>query len=77
MLSGHLRTLERTHQVLRQPYRVEPAVHAASPPVHAASLRPLTRVKISGTLDLPGDIRDEMVEHARTDVPYENYGLLA
>ncbi|MEE8602715.1 Mov34/MPN/PAD-1 family protein [Euzebya tangerina] len=32
---------------------------------------------MSGRLDLPGDIRDEMLIHARSDVPYETCGLLA
>ena len=37
----------------------------------------MTRVEIRGTVDLPARIRDEMVEHARSDVPYETCGLLA
>ncbi|CAN5230635.1 M67 family metallopeptidase [soil metagenome] len=37
----------------------------------------MTTVPLQGTFDLPAHIRDEIVAHARTDVPYETCGLLA
>ena len=37
----------------------------------------MTTVTFEGAIDLPGSILDEMVAHARTDVPYETCGLLA
>lgn len=37
----------------------------------------MTRVEMNGTLDLPGSIREEIVDHARSDVPFETCGLLA
>jgi proteasome lid subunit RPN8/RPN11 len=37
----------------------------------------MTSVPLRGSLDLPSRIRDEIVSHARSDVPYETCGLLA
>lgn len=36
----------------------------------------MTTVPIQGSLDLPAAIRDQMLDHARSDVPYETCGLL-
>jgi [CysO sulfur-carrier protein]-S-L-cysteine hydrolase len=37
----------------------------------------MTRAEISGRLDLPRDVYDAIVEHARSDFPFEVCGLLA
>jgi [CysO sulfur-carrier protein]-S-L-cysteine hydrolase len=37
----------------------------------------MTTATMRGTLDLPARIRDEIVAHARSDVPFETCGLLA
>lgn len=37
----------------------------------------MTTAQVQGTFDLPTHIRDEIVAHARSDVPYETCGLLA
>lgn len=36
----------------------------------------MTRAEIRGTFDLPADTYAEMIEHARSDVPFETCGLL-
>ncbi len=37
----------------------------------------MTTAPIAGTLDLPRHLYDEIVEHARSDAPFETCGLLA
>lgn len=37
----------------------------------------MTTAPVEGSLDLPADIRDEILAHARADAPYETCGLLA
>jgi proteasome lid subunit RPN8/RPN11 len=37
----------------------------------------MTTVPVHGTFELPAAIRDAIVAHARSDVPYETCGLLA
>lgn len=37
----------------------------------------MTTVQVRGTFDLPRHIVEEIVAHARSDVPYETCGLLA
>lgn len=37
----------------------------------------MTIAPMHGSLDLPTEIRDQIVTHARSDVPYETCGLLA
>jgi proteasome lid subunit RPN8/RPN11 len=37
----------------------------------------MTTVPLRGAFDLPSHIREEIVAHARSDVPYETCGILA
>jgi [CysO sulfur-carrier protein]-S-L-cysteine hydrolase len=37
----------------------------------------MTQVPMAGRLELPSRIRDEILDHARADVPFETCGLLA
>ncbi len=37
----------------------------------------MTTVPFSGSFDLPSRIREEILDHARSDIPFETCGLLA